>query len=139
MGWFNDLFRNKARDEALRLGLAVSEVDRELPIFERGGGFELLSGSCVRYALPRISSGSTWELLQRDEGHGANLPNGYLLNSEDITSEFLDRFRPTAEEFSEEYFEFEGSASEVAVFWQEYGGAAQAARLHRALSLLRGI
>ena len=137
MGWFSDLFSNKVRTEAIRLGLTVSEVNRDLPIFDRRNHFQSLSsGRCVRYALSR-SSGSNWELLQRDAKQGAQLPNGYFLKSHSITSSFLDKLRPIAEEFSEEYFEFEGTTTEVAVFWEEWGGKEQASRVHKVLSVMK--
>jgi hypothetical protein len=41
-----------------------------------------------------------------------------------------------AEEYSDELFEFEGTASEVAVYWSEWGGAEKVRRLHYHLERL---
>ena len=140
MGWFSDLFRDKTRESALRLKIGIREVERQLPVFDKVSRFEkLISGRCVRYSLPRISRNSKWELLQRDKKQGAQLPNGYLLKSSNTDQEFTKKFRPIAEEFPEEYFEFEGTSMEVAVFWAEWGGAQQAERIHRVLLLMQNL
>jgi hypothetical protein len=41
-----------------------------------------------------------------------------------------------ATDFPEEYFEFEGTLSEVAVFWEEWGGAARVQQLNQVLRSL---
>ena len=138
MGLFGNS-KNQMREEAVKLGLVVSTVQRELPILSRSGKFEsLTTGECTRYALPR-SSGTPWKLLQRDEKHGAQLSNGYLLEAQNITPQFLKQFNLTAENFPEEYFEFEGITGEVAVFWMEWGGKAQVERIYKTLLYLRDL
>ena len=133
--------RHKAeRDEAARLGITVSNVERDLPEFTRGNlSCKLVRGLCVKYSLPRYGEGkrSIWSLLQRTERDGAQLPNGYLLQGE--VSENLRRaLQNVAAEFSEEYYEFEGTATEVSVYWEEYGGAAQVRNIHKVLRRLAG-
>jgi len=140
MGWFNNLFRNKTRESAQCLGITIREVERQLPVFDKRNRFEeLISGPCLRYSLPRISHDSKWELLQRDKEHGAQLPNGYLLKSDNTDQNFIEKLRPIAEEFSEEFFEFEATALDVAVFWEEWGGPEQTERIHRILRLMQNI
>jgi len=138
---FGKLFgagRESEREEAIRLGIAVSDVERDLPQFTRGNlSCQLVRGSCVRYSLPRHGEGerTAWSLLQRTEQDGAQLPNGYLVqgNASDDLREVLTKL---ATEFSEEYYEFEGTPTEVSVYWEEYGGNAGVQRVHEVLQSL---
>jgi len=142
MGFLKNIFgTNKVRDKASQLGIVVTEVTRDLPAFDRANHFESLNpGRCTRYALPKKShSGIIWEMLQRDEGQGAQLPNGYLVKSQNISQKLLDMLRPIAQENSEEYFECEGTANDVAVFWEEWGGAVGAERIHSILLSLQNM
>lgn len=130
--------RKRERDEAAKLGITVTDVERDLPEFSRGNRTcQLVRGSSARYSLPRQGEGtrSGWSLLQRTEHEGAQLPNGYLLQGEvsDALREFLTRM---ATKFSEEYFEFEGTATDVAVYWEEWGGASEVRHMHRILKSL---
>ncbi len=144
MGIFSKLFgggRKKEREEAVRLGISVSIVERDLPQFTRGNqSCQLVRGSCVRYSLPRCRAGarSAWSLLQRTERDGAQFPNGYLLQGEasDALRQVLTKL---ATEFSEEYFEFEGTATDVAIYWEEWGGASQVQRIYQVLQSLAGL
>src|ERR1700743_2905645 len=59
------------RKEAVRLGIVVSVIERDLPQFTRGNqSWQLVRGSCVKYSLPRCGEceRSTWSMLQRTEG-----------------------------------------------------------------------
>ena len=129
------------RKEALRVGITVSNVERDLPQFTRGNrSCRLVRGSCVRYSLLRHAEGtrSAWSLLQRTERDGAQLPNGYLLQGE--VSDALRRvLTKLATEFSEEYFEFEGTPTDVAAYWEEWGGASEVQHIHRVLQILAGL
>ena len=128
------------REEAVRLGITVNDVERDLPQFGRGNrSCKLVRGSCVRYSLPRYGEGprSTWSLLQRTERDGAQLPNGYLLQG-DISDGLRQALTKLANEFSEEYYEFEGTPTDVSVYWEEYGGAAQVRHIHQVLHSLAG-
>ncbi|HEY8358707.1 MAG TPA: hypothetical protein VIL30_14710 [Ramlibacter sp.] len=103
---------------------------------------KLSNGSCVRYALPRTGGlpRFTWSLLQRTKEQGATLPNNYLLASaQALSDELTRRLNLIASEFDEELFEFEGTQNEVAVFWEEWGGEGQVAKLHTRLSELAGL
>jgi len=129
------------RKEALRLGITVSDVERQLPEFSHGNrSCRLIRGSCARYSLPRYGEGtrSGWSLLQRTERDGAQLPNGYLLQGE-VSDALRKRLTKLATEFSEDYFEFEGTASDVAVYWEEWGGASQVRHMHQVLQSLAGV
>ncbi len=128
------------REEAVRLGIGVSDVERGLPEFSRGNqSCKLVRGSCARYSFPRYGEGTraTWSLLQRTERDGAQLPNGYLLQG-DVSDRLRQALTALATEFSEEYYEFEGTTTEVSVYWEEYGGAAQVRRIHKILQRLAG-
>ena len=142
MNWFADLFKNKAREAALVRGFAVTEITgRDLPIITGNDQLDSLTpGNCIRYALPRTNRGGPcWSMLQRDKKRGAQLANGYLVTGDDTSGRILDALRPVAEEYAEEYFEFEGTSSEVAVYWEESGGAADVERIYRTLSELQGL
>jgi hypothetical protein len=141
MGVLSSLFGAKAkeRDEAKRRGLQVREVTRDLPAFAKNG--ELVSvdpDQCIRYAMARRArSAPTWSLVQRTPKTGANYPNGYLLKSSaPLPGALEEQLRKVAEAFSEEVFEFEGTAEDVAVYWEEWGGAAKVQELHGYLDRL---
>ncbi len=141
MAWLKSLFGGAAqeiRESALKMGFKVEEVDRDLPIFAHRNHFHSLSrGRCVKYSLARRSNaGTRWALLQRDEAHGSQLPNGYLVTATSLTPQLIEKLRPLAVEFNEEFFEFEATDSEVSAYWEEWGGKAQVARLHKALSAI---
>ena len=142
MGIFDFLFKSgtdSTRKAAQELGISVSMVERELPHFPGNiDSLKLVKGTTARYALPRQSSNiSTWELLQRNQAHGANMPNFYLLNSSvSLSDELTEELRRVSEEYDEEYFEFEGTTSEVAVFWEEWGGKSKVESIHSLLEKL---
>jgi hypothetical protein len=48
----------------------------------------------------------------------------------------MQELKQLAENFSEEYFEFEGTSSEVAIYWEEWGGPEKARSLYQVLSRL---
>ncbi len=133
--------RKRERNEAIRLGITVSDVERDLPQFTRGNqSCQLVRGSCVRYSLPRYSEGtrSAWSLVQRTERDGAQLPHGYLLQGE-VSDSLRKILTNLATEFSEEYFEFEGTTTDVAVYLEEWGGASQVRHIHQVLQSLAGL
>ncbi len=145
MGIFDLLFKYGAkstREEARRLGISVSEVEREIPQFSRDmASLNLLSETVVRYSVPRRGSTiNSWQLLQRLPSSGANMPNNYLLDSSgSLPDALLDELRRIAEEYDEEFFEFEGTSSDVAVFWEEWGGPEKARSIHAQLDRLSGL
>jgi hypothetical protein len=133
--------RHAEREEAVRLGISVSDVERDLPEFGRGNkSCKLVRGPCVKYSLPRQGEGSRspWSLLQRTRHEGAQLPNGYRLQG-DVSDDLRRALTKLAKEFSEEYFEFEGTATDVSVFWEEWGGDDRVQRLHQVLQTLAGL
>ena len=143
MEFFLNLFGSrsaKVREEATRLGITVAQVEREMPHFSRDmKSVDLKKGSCVRYSLARRGAEPrvTWALLQRTEALGATLPNDYLLNNNGVLpTTLMNELRAVAEDYSEEYFEFEGTSSEVAVYWEEWGGPEKAKSIHGLLTRL---
>jgi hypothetical protein len=146
MGFFSDLFSSdsaQTREEAARLGILIKEVERDCPIFSRDmESVRLERATAVRYSVPRtgVDRSTTWELLQRTKALGAALPNNYLLKSSGQLSDPLTRELTTiAQDFDEEYFEFEGSSSEVAVYWEEWGGPDKVQSLHQVLKRLAAL
>jgi hypothetical protein len=127
------------RREAERLGIHAVELEREIPLFSRDGTRMIFAPyRCVRYSLPRRErNGPTWTLVQRTKPLGANLPNDFLLTASGTLKAGLEeQLRKAAEEYSEGLFEFEGTASEVAVYWTEWGRAEKVRRLHYHLERL---
>ena len=131
--------RKSEREEAKRLGITVAGVTRELPTFSRDGkSVTLVSDRCIRYAIPRRShQGPLWSLVQRTRAMGATFPNDYLLTaSASLPGGLEEQLRKIAEEYSEELFEFEGTAKDVAVYWAEWGGPEKVRSLHAHLDRL---
>jgi hypothetical protein len=126
------------RKEALRLGITVKDVERDLPEFTRGNrSCRLVRGTCVQYSLPRApqNSPTAWSILQRTIADGAQLPNGYLLRG-DVSEPLRQTLSSLAMEFSEDLYEFEGTSDDVSLFWEEYGGAPHVRHLHGVLKKL---
>lgn len=136
--------KKKLRVEAQSRGISITQVVRECPFFSRlavNPTLEKLERqSCNRYSIPRStdSGGSlTWTLLQRTEKEGAQFPNGYLLTTSGAVTEELRRaVDEVAREYDEEFFEFEATSSEVAVYWEEWGGVQQLDRIQATLEKL---
>lgn len=134
MGFFSG--KKDLRKEAGALGFIITEVERDLPIITGDGQLDSLDrDKCMRYALPR-PKGTVFQLLQRDKKQ-AQLPNFYQLVADNITPQLLDACRPVAEQFDTGLFEFEGTANEVAVFWDEDGGMDDLPRIQQALQQLQ--
>lgn len=132
-------FGKKEREEAARLGMAVLEVTKDLPEFSRDGKtVTLRPDRCMRYSIPRRGRGGPiWSLLQRTKVMGATFPNDYLLTTDKpLPATLEDQLQRIAEEYSEELFEFEGTASDVAVYWAEWGGPEKVRSLHAHLDRL---
>ena len=106
------------REEAARLGITVREVSKELPEFSAGGNSVTLeTDRCMRYSIPRrAAEGPIWSLLQRTKALGATFPNDFLLTTDKpLPRPLEEELRRIADEYSEELFEFEGTAADVAV------------------------
>jgi hypothetical protein len=127
------------RKEALRLGITVSDVTRDIPFFSRDGTRMIFQPyRCVRYALARRErKGRTWTLLQRTQALGANLPNGFLLSaSGPLPAGLEEQLRKVAAAYAENLFEFEGTPTAVELYWTEWGGAEKVRELHMHLERL---
>lgn len=136
--------KNSTREEALRLGMTVEEVERDIPYFEsRKGPVKLKLGRCMKYSLKRASmeQAVTWSFLQRSEKEGAQFPNNWLFASPaSAPSPPLRRvLDQIAKEWREEYLEFEGNEKEVSAFWEEWGGAEVANKIYQYLLQLSTI
>lgn len=141
MGLFSTLFgsRKKEREEAARLGITALEVTRDLPQFSLGNKTVTLEPDrCIRYSIPRRARGGPiWSLVQRTKEVGATFPNGYVLTTSAVLHSALEeQLRKIAEEYAEELFEFEGTANDVAVYWEEWGGPERVRSLHAHLDRL---
>ena len=141
MGLFSILFRSgkKEREEAARLGITAIEVTRPLPHFARDNKTVTVElGRCVRYSIARRARRRPiWSFVQRTKAMGATFPNDYLLtSSEPLPATLEEELRVIAKEYSEELFEFEATANDVAVYWEEWGGPERVRSLHAHLDRL---
>ena len=124
--------KDQARAEAIRLGIAVSEVWRDLPFFSRGNHSVTVNpGSCVRYAIKRRPGRqpAEWSFLQRTRREGAQYPNNWFFVSRygdppDTLGHVLTKI---AHEWDGELLEFEALPGEISAFWSEWGGREVAA------------
>jgi recombinational DNA repair ATPase RecF len=66
------------------------------------------------------------------------LANGYLLQGE-VSDARREALTKLAAEFTEDYYEFEGTPTEVAVYWEESGGVSEARHMHEILQSLAGL
>ncbi len=119
---------NRTREAAIALGLGVTDVERDAPIFNSMNKLERLErDSCPRYSLPVESAPATrWAFLQRDELAGAPYPNGWTWQSPSGATPpaaVHTVLSAIAKEWQEEYLEFECDGAAVHAFWSEWGGA----------------
>jgi hypothetical protein len=138
-GLLSKLLGSRERAEAARLGITAREVTRDIPLFSQDGSKVIFEPyRCVRYSLARRQrKGRTWTLVQRTKALGANLPNDYLLTaSGPLPAGLEEQLFKVAADHPENLFEFEATASEVAVYWSEWGGADKVRRLHYHLERL---
>lgn len=120
--------KDGARAEALKLGIMVEEVERDLPFFTRGNkSVSVEQGQCVKYSVRRISNAlpPTWSFLQRTEKGGDQYSNGWLFVSPQGGPPLsLDRvLKQIASDWEGELLEFEATPSQISAFWEEWGGA----------------
>lgn len=133
--------KRNACEEAGKLGLAVTEVKRDIP-FSSGLGhrYRLEEHSCVRYCLAhRAPGGPAWSLLVRPDADSASpFPPGWQLvvHSGVIGEPLRQELLGVTEDWQEEFLELEGSSSSVCAFWEEWGGAEQARRIYGYLQRL---
>lgn len=132
-----------ARAEAERWGVRVGEVERAVPQMTRSGRLIRLEPYiCVRYSIGRIGPafGPTWAFLQRGDGTDDRFPNGWTFEGPPSVlrtpvGEALERI---ASDWTEELLELEADSNgELHAFWEEWGGAEQAARVIGYLEAIR--
>lgn len=139
----NILFKSgkiEARAEAIRLGIAVEEIERELPVFDDCNTVHLERDWCVRYSVERQPGRlpAEWSFLQRTKNEGAQYPHGWLFVSPlGAPSPGLEQVLVRiADEWTEELLEFESTSSEVSAFWEEWGGCSMVTKIHDYLQQL---
>ena len=123
----------EARDHAIKTGLIVEKVQREVPFFTSNFRKpelkrELATTYCLRHA---VTKAARWSFLQRETRDGAKFPHGWELVIEHgkISQELEKALMDIAEEWDEEYLEFEFYPDRVCACWEEWGGAKQAKRV----------
>ena len=143
MGLFSrlkSLGREATREAALLQGIRVEDVERDLPMFSRSGDFLRIERSqCVKYSVRRRLGAQPqhWLFLQRSPEEGAQYANGWLFQASEPPPPTLQQgLEAIAKEWDEELLELEGTDTEVAAFWEEWGGAEQVAVIRRYLASL---
>ena len=129
------LRKDRARTEAIRLGIAIDEVMRDCPFFSiNNSQVSLEPSSCVKYSVQRQPGAlpSEWCFLQRTRNEGAQYPHGWLFTSAHGTpSAGLEPvLAKIAREWDGELLEFEATSSEVSAFWAEWGGRKIVTTIH---------
>jgi hypothetical protein len=143
------------RDEAIKLGLFVEEVQEGAPTFSEDEHpiRPIKDEHIYRYSLKRIKDTPThWSILPRlmmkdvqypehwimSEGVRYPPEMWFLLVKDGNPSDCLIRFvRHLASEWTEEYLEFEGTPTEVRAYWHEWGGEQQAKVIYEYLTTLQ--
>ncbi len=128
------------RDYALQQGVRIDEIEREVPFSSgRGRALTLRRTQCTRYAIPRLGDAAPaeWAFLMRTKKDGAQFPNGFLFRAPgDPPGALKELLTKIARASDQEYLEFEATPSEVAAYWEAWGGAKQFDRIH---GYLRGL
>jgi hypothetical protein len=129
--------RLEARAEALRRGLTVTEVEREVALSrDRGRSWRLEPAHCVRYFLPHAGAPQLrWSLLLRPGTDDGTLAPHWTLSGSpaSLPPALRDVLYRIASAGTEEYLEFEGDTDGVSAYWDEWGGATMAAQVHHRL------
>jgi len=134
----------EARSEALRRGVRVEALERDVPIYQSHSSrfSHVERRECIRYSVPRQDSGrpNRWSFLQRDAASGAQYDNGWRFESpEGPPGAFLeDVLTRIARKWSEEYLEFEADSTSVHAYWAEWGGSETAGVIVEWLEALAG-
>ena len=136
--------KNAARIEAIKLGITVDVVIRECPFFNRNNSkVSLEACQCTKYTVQRQLRGepADWFFLQRTPNEGAQYAHGWLfISAAGRPSVALEReLTKIAEEWEDEFLEFEGTPTEVSAFWDEWGSRAIVARIHGYLQALAAV
>lgn len=130
------------REAALLRGIRVDDAERDLPIFAGRNQNKFLRTEiwpCVKYSLRRRAGAepTNWQFLQRTTKEGAQYPNGWLFQAPHQPSDTLhDVLQRIATEWEGELLELEGNKSEVAAYWEEWGGQELVEIIHKYLSSL---
>jgi hypothetical protein len=129
---FSKLFGSRkaaARAEAIRLGIAIDEIERDCPFFldYNNGTVKIEADWCIKYSVKRQLGRvpPEWSFLQRTQKQGAQYPHGWLFVSVHGAppASLESVLRKIAHEWNGEFLEFEGTSAEVSAFWEEWGGA----------------
>ncbi len=112
--------KDTAKEAAKELGFQTEEVERDGPIIENGEFAGLKREKYKKYSLarPRALYGN-WALLQRFPKQDSGLPNGFVVQAPDGTTDLLDRLRPLAEQYGDDFYEFERNGNIISVFCDE--------------------
>jgi hypothetical protein len=136
--WFERTTRRSekaARRQAVKLGLSVTEVERDMPCVAKGAKNAAPAPTTLaKYAIPRTPAGkpADWSFLRRTQGSGVAYNHGWLFNcAQGQPSEAMAAtLRAIAAQARDECLEFEAAGAEVCAYWKEWGGAEHAESIH---------
>jgi energy-coupling factor transporter transmembrane protein EcfT len=136
--WFERTTRRSekaARRYAVKQGLAVTEVERDMPCAAKGAKTAALAAtSMAKYAFPRkpVGKPADWSFLRRTQGSGVAYDHGWLFTcAEGQPSEAMAAtLRAISAHARDECLEFEAAGTEVCAYWKEWGGAEHAEDIH---------
>lgn len=93
---------------------------------------------CIEYLLAVPHYAFEWELFQRFDKSDRRVIDGWRLDVVGVLPLSLDgALAEVRVQWTEEFLELEGSSRGIAAYWEEWGGAAQAERIHGILMALR--
>jgi hypothetical protein len=143
------------REEAIKLGLRVEEVQEGAPTFSSFAEpiKPARNERICRYSLNRSgTSPAQWSILPRLVMEGVEYPENwlryegvryppeiwFLVIKDGSLSDGLTNFvKQLASVWTEEYLEFEGTPTEVRAYWHEWGGPGQAKLIYEYLKILQ--
>lgn len=103
-------------------GFTAEQVERETPVLNNDMTFDsFIKETVMKYSLQRPGGPyGDWQLLQKFPKEGG-LPNGFVLVAKDPPPQLTRALAPLAEEYGDDYYEFERSGDTVSVYCWKAG------------------
>jgi hypothetical protein len=135
--------QTKVREEAIKRGIKVEDVERNLPVFSDSNRIRKYGNfRCVKYSMARHygAQPKNWSFLQRTKKEGAQYDNGWLYQSEyEPTPNLQQALKKIASEWDQDLLELESNESEISAYCDELSGMKEFLRVYSYLSELSAI